>query len=116
MAFKESRTRESEIQTGIVEDKNISIIDTPGFFNTHLTDEELQEQMTKSLSLAHPGPHVFLLVINLETFKEDERNIAKKIQEIFGAQTFMFTLVLVTGREKMSRREWMLFILDAKFR
>ncbi|KAL0202355.1 hypothetical protein M9458_000373, partial [Cirrhinus mrigala] len=110
-AFKQRRTTKSEIQTGRVEDKYISITDTPGFFNTHLTDEELQEQMMKSLSLAHPGPHVFLLVINLETFEEDERNIVEKIQEIFGAQAFKFTLVLVTGREKMSRRDWMLFIL-----
>ncbi|XP_050961749.1 GTPase IMAP family member 6-like [Labeo rohita] len=114
-AFKESRTRESEIQTGIIENKNISIIDTPGFFNTHLTDEELQEQMMTSLHLSDPGPHVFLLIINLETFREDKRNIVEKIQEIFGAQVFKFTMVLVTGREKMSRKEWMIFILETKF-
>ncbi|KAL1281280.1 hypothetical protein QQF64_000083 [Cirrhinus molitorella] len=80
-AFKQSRTTKSEIQTGIIEDRNISIIDTPGFFNTHLTDEELQVQMMKSLTLAHPGPHMFLLVINLETFEEEQRNIVEKIQE-----------------------------------
>ncbi|XP_050969392.1 GTPase IMAP family member 8 [Labeo rohita] len=115
-AFKQSRTTKSEIQTGRVEDKYISIIDTPGFFSTHLTIEELQEQMMRSLSLAHPGPHVFLLIINLETFEEDERNVVEKIQEIFGAQAFKFTMVLVTGREKMSRKEWMHFILEEKFR
>ncbi len=115
-AFKESSTRESEKQTGRVEDRNISIIDTPGFFNTHLTDEELKKQMMKSLSLTHPGPHMFLLIINLETFREEQRNIIEKIQEIFGAQAFKFIMVLVTGREKMSMKEWMLFILDTKFR
>ncbi|XP_058628765.1 GTPase IMAP family member 8-like [Onychostoma macrolepis] len=114
-AFNESRTRESEKQTGRVEDRNISIIDTPGFFNTQLTNEELQGQMMKSLSLAQPGPHVFLLVINLENFEEQERNLLDQIQDNFGAQVFKFTLVLVTGREKMSRKEWMLFILDTKF-
>ncbi|KAL0202392.1 hypothetical protein M9458_000410, partial [Cirrhinus mrigala] len=114
-AFKESGTRESEIQTGRVEDRSISIIDTPGFFSTLLTNEELQEQMMKSLTLAHPGPHVFLLVINLENFEEQQKNIMAKIQEIFGAQVFKFTMVLVTGREKMSRKEWTLFIPDTKF-
>ncbi|XDV16328.1 hypothetical protein PO909_016095 [Leuciscus waleckii] len=109
-AFKESRTRESEIQRGRVEDRNISIIDTPGFFNTQLTDEEMKKQMMKSLDLSDPGPHVFLLVINLENFKEDKRNIVEQIQENFGAQVFKFTLVLFTGREKMSTREWMSFI------
>ncbi|CAM4445322.1 unnamed protein product [Leuciscus chuanchicus] len=109
-AFKESRTRESEIQRGRVEDRNIFIIDTPGFFNTQLTDEEMKKQMMKSLDLSDPGPHVFLLVINLENFKEDKRNIVEQIQENFGAQVFKFTLVLFTGREKMSTREWMSFI------
>ncbi|KTF76423.1 hypothetical protein cypCar_00039358, partial [Cyprinus carpio] len=113
--FEESRTRESEIQRGRVEDRNISIIDTPGFFNTHLTDEELQEQMMKSLSLAHPGPHVFLLVINLETFKEDERNVVEQIQEYFGEEAFKYTLVLITGREQMSNREWMVLKHNGKF-
>ncbi|XP_051733173.1 GTPase IMAP family member 4-like isoform X2 [Ctenopharyngodon idella] len=113
--FKESRTRESEIQTGRVEDRNISIIDTPGFFNTHLTDEEMKNQMTKSLYLCYPGPHVFLLIINLEDFIEDERNVVEEIQENFGAQVFKFTLVLFTGREQISKREWKLFTHSTTF-
>ncbi|KAL0202677.1 hypothetical protein M9458_000695, partial [Cirrhinus mrigala] len=79
-------------------------------------DEEMKSEMMKSLYLSHPGPHVFLLVINLETFKEEQRNIVEQIHENFGAQVFKFTLVLVTRREKMSRKEWMLFISDTKFR
>ncbi|KAL0199099.1 hypothetical protein M9458_007639, partial [Cirrhinus mrigala] len=102
-AFKESRTRESKIQTGRVEDRNISIIDTPGFFNTHLTDEEMKKQIMKCLYLSDPGPHVFLLVINLETFREEQRNFVEQIQENFGAQAFKFTMVLFIGREKVSR-------------
>ncbi|KAI2645479.1 GTPase IMAP family member 8 [Labeo rohita] len=113
--FEESGTRASEIQRGRVEDRNISIIDTPGFFNTQLTDEELQEQMMKSLSLTHPGPHIFLLVIKLETFEEDERNVVEQIQENFGEEAFKYTLVLFTGREHMSNRKWMVFKLNRKF-
>ncbi|RXN34999.1 GTPase IMAP family member 8-like protein [Labeo rohita] len=103
-AFKESRTRQSQIQTGRVEDRNISINDTPGFFNTHLTDEEMKKQIMKCLYLSDPGPHVFLLVINLETFREEQRNFVEQIQENFGAQAFKFTMVLFIGREKVSRR------------
>ncbi|XDV16146.1 hypothetical protein PO909_015977, partial [Leuciscus waleckii] len=102
-AFKESRTRESEIQRGRVEDRNIFIIDTPGFFNTQLTDEEMKKQMMKSLYLSDPGPHVFLLVINLGNFGDDKRNIVEQIQENFGAQALKFTMVLLIGREKISR-------------
>ncbi|KAF4118180.1 hypothetical protein G5714_000231 [Onychostoma macrolepis] len=109
-AFKESRTRESERQTGRVEDRNISIIDTPGFFNTDLTDEEMQNEMIRSMYLCYPGPQVFLLVINLETFREDERNIVEQIQENFRAQALKFTMVLFIGREKLATRQWNLFM------
>ncbi|XDV11356.1 hypothetical protein PO909_000319 [Leuciscus waleckii] len=109
-AFKESRTRESEIQRGRVEDRNISIIDTPGFFNPQLTDEELQKQMMKSLDLSAPVPHVFLLIINLETCREEQRNIVEQILENFGAQAMRFTMVLFIGREKISRKEWIQII------
>ncbi|XP_056311521.1 uncharacterized protein LOC130222920 [Danio aesculapii] len=110
--FKESRTRESEIQRGRVEDRNISIIDTPGFFNTHLTAEELQNQMMKSLDLCFPGPHVFLLIINLENFLVDQRKIVLKILKIFGPQALKFTIVLFSGKENMTQKEWMLFLLS----
>ncbi|XP_056315247.1 uncharacterized protein LOC130230282 [Danio aesculapii] len=114
-AFKESTTRESEIQRGRVEDRNISIIDTPGFFNTHLTAEELQNQMMKSLDLCSPGPHVFLLIINLENFMDDHWNIVQEILKNFDPQALKFTMVLFTRREKLSIREWTHFKQNAKF-
>ncbi|XP_043112876.1 GTPase IMAP family member 8-like [Puntigrus tetrazona] len=106
-AFKESSTRESEKQRGRVEDRNISIIDTPGFFNTHMTDEVLQNEMTRSMHHCYPGPHVFLLIINLETLKEDEQcNLVEKIQENFGEEALLFTMVLFIGRDKLSKTDF----------
>ncbi|XP_056128109.1 uncharacterized protein LOC130105945 [Rhinichthys klamathensis goyatoka] len=114
-AFKESRTRESEIQRGRVEDRNISIIDTPGFFNTELTDEEMKNEMMKSLYLCYPGPHVFLLIINLGNFEEEQRNLVEQIQENFGAQALKFTMILFIGREKITIRKWKLVMDSRKF-
>ncbi len=114
-AFTESRTRESEKQTGRVEDRNISIIDTPGFFNTHLTDEELQNEMMRSMYLCYPGPHVFLLIINMETFREEQRNIVEQIQENLGAQALKFTMVLFVGKEKIPNRKWKLLMESRNF-
>ncbi|XP_067258632.1 GTPase IMAP family member 8 isoform X2 [Chanodichthys erythropterus] len=113
--FKESRTRESEKQRGRVEDRNISIIDTPGFFNTHLNDEEMKNEIMKSMYLCYPGPHVFLLVINLENFEEEQRNIVEQIQENFGAQALKFTMALFIGREKITNRKWRHFMDSRKF-
>lgn len=113
-AFKETRTRVSEIQRGRVEDRIISVVDTPGFFTTELTYEDQQNEIKRSASLCHPGPHVFLLMIDLKNMKE-ERNLVRKIQDNFGPQAFKFTLVLFIGREQMSNKEWMVFVLSTKF-
>ncbi|KAA0722670.1 GTPase IMAP family member 4 [Triplophysa tibetana] len=115
-AFQETTTRESEVQRGRVEDRNISVIDTPGFFNTELTDEDLQNEMMKSLSLSHPGPHVFLLIINLKTFKEDDRNLVKLTHETFGEESLSFTMIMFIGRENMSRREFTQFIENERIK
>ncbi|XP_067218323.1 GTPase IMAP family member 8-like [Chanodichthys erythropterus] len=115
-AFKESRTIESERQRGRVEDRNISIIDTPGFFSTHLTDEEQKKQMIKSLDLSDPGPYVFLLIINLENFIEEQRNVVEQIQENFGAQAMRFTMVLFIRREKISKRKWIQITESEKYK
>ncbi|RXN36858.1 GTPase IMAP family member 8-like protein [Labeo rohita] len=60
----------------------------------------MKKQMMRSLYLAHPGPHVFLLIINLENFEEDKRNIVEQIQENFGEEALKFTMVPFIGREK----------------
>ncbi|KAL1281276.1 hypothetical protein QQF64_000079 [Cirrhinus molitorella] len=112
-AFEESRSRKSEKQTGRVEDRNISIIDTPGFFNTHLTDEEMMNEMMKSMYLCYPGPHAFLLVINLGTFREEQRNLMEEVQENFGEEALKFTMVLFIGREKIPNRKWKL-LMDSR--
>ncbi|XP_051992816.1 GTPase IMAP family member 8-like [Xyrauchen texanus] len=113
-AFNESSSLVSELQKGRVEDRNISVIDTPGFNNTELTDEELQNEMMKSLSLSYPGPHVFLLIIDMEKFEEEVWKIVEKILENFGAQAFKFTMVLFIGSEQTTKKDWMAFILGKK--
>ncbi|XP_030634801.1 GTPase IMAP family member 8-like [Chanos chanos] len=101
--FKESVTTQSEIKKGTVEGRNISVVDTPGFFGTALSDEQMKREMEKSMVLTAPGPHVFLLVVRLGRISNQERNIVKWIQENFGLEALKHTMVLFTGREKMTK-------------
>ncbi|KAL1281293.1 hypothetical protein QQF64_000096 [Cirrhinus molitorella] len=65
----------------------------------------MKKQMMKSLYFSHPGPHVFLLVINLETFREEQRNIVEQIQKNFGEDALKFIMVLFVGREKNNEEQ-----------
>uniref|UniRef100_A0A8C1VQH8 AIG1-type G domain-containing protein n=1 Tax=Cyprinus carpio TaxID=7962 RepID=A0A8C1VQH8_CYPCA len=66
----------------------------------------MKKQMMKSMYLCYPGPHLFLLIINLETFREEQRNLVEQVQENFGEEAFLFTMMLFIGREKVSKREF----------
>ncbi|XP_036412952.1 trichohyalin-like [Colossoma macropomum] len=113
-AFRETETTECEIQRGRVENRNISVIDTPAINTTTLSTDQLKTEIERCLSLSSPGPHVFLLVVTVERFTEAEKNTVKWIQENFGEESLKFTMVLFTGKEEMTNRQRMNFSQDAK--
>ncbi|KAL7852183.1 hypothetical protein SRHO_G00179680 [Serrasalmus rhombeus] len=113
-AFRETETTECEIQRGRVEDRNISVIDTPAINTTTLSTDQLKTELERCISLSSPGPHVFLLVVRVRRFTEDERNTVKWIQENFGEEALKFTMVLFTGKEETTNHQWMNFLQDAK--
>ncbi|XP_031666919.1 GTPase IMAP family member 9 [Oncorhynchus kisutch] len=89
-----------------VEGRSITVIDTPGIYSTTLTEEQLNEEIKRCISLSSPGPHVFLLVIRLETFTQEDRDALSWIQKNFGEEALSYTMVLFTGREKLTRKQW----------
>ncbi|XP_048054329.1 GTPase IMAP family member 4-like [Megalobrama amblycephala] len=100
----ESTTQQCEKHEGNVEDRNISVIDTPGLYNTSITHEKhLKAEIEKSLQMSAPGPHVFLLVIKLDRFTKEEMNTVKWIQKNFGGDVIRFTMLLFTGADQLSK-------------
>lgn len=77
------------------------VIDTPGIFNTLLTTDELRQQMDRCMNLAVPGPHVFLLVVKLGRFTEEEKKTVKWMKNNFGKHAFSFTMILFTHADQL---------------
>ncbi|XP_073678574.1 interferon-induced very large GTPase 1-like [Garra rufa] len=101
VAFKaeqsfESVTNESQRETSKINGRHVTVIDTPGLFDTELTNEEIQREITNCISMILPGPHVFLLLIPLGRFTKQEEKSVKIIQQTFGENSLMYTMVLFT--------------------
>ncbi|KAG1966943.1 interferon-induced very large GTPase 1-like [Pimephales promelas] len=92
----ESVTNESQRETSDINGRRVTVIDTPGLFDTELTNEEIQREIRHCISMILPGPHAFLLLIPLGRFTKEEQESVKIIQETFGEKSLMFTIVLFT--------------------
>ncbi|XP_076144482.1 GTPase IMAP family member 8-like [Alosa pseudoharengus] len=89
-------TKHCESQSGVVVGRNVTVIDTPGI--TLEKDSWLSAKKIKEL-----GPHVFLLVIPLGKFPEEDSNEVNWIQSNFGEEALKFTIVLFTGGDVMDQ-------------
>ncbi|ROL52709.1 GTPase IMAP family member 4 [Anabarilius grahami] len=100
----ESVTKESQRETSEINGRHVTVIDTPGLFDTELSNEEIQREIRHCISMILPGPHVFLLLIPLGRFTKHEETSVKIIQETFGERSSMFTMVIFTRGDYLKNK------------
>ncbi|CAI5659915.1 unnamed protein product [Oreochromis niloticus] len=85
--------------------QTLVLVDTPGLLHPNQDQDEVKRQITNCISLAAPGPHVFLVVINPNRFTVDDRRIMRTIRQIFGENLARFSLLLFTHGDILEAQE-----------
>ncbi|XP_016411484.1 GTPase IMAP family member 7-like [Sinocyclocheilus rhinocerous] len=101
MKSSTSVTRDVAVESGRVCGRWVTVYDTPGLFNTELSDHEIQHKLIKTLQRCESGPCVFLLVIKADRFTGKERKTVEKIEELLGEERLKNTWILFTRGDEL---------------
>ncbi|RXM91911.1 GTPase IMAP family member 2 [Acipenser ruthenus] len=93
-----SITNKCEKKTGVVAGRRVAVIDTPSLFGTELSQDKIKQEIESCMRLSAPGPHVFLLVIEIGRYTQIEREAVKMI---FGDSVAQYMMVLFTHRDSL---------------
>uniref|UniRef100_A0A8C1C9I4 GTPase IMAP family member 8 n=1 Tax=Cyprinus carpio carpio TaxID=630221 RepID=A0A8C1C9I4_CYPCA len=107
-----SLTSTSERMDAVVYGRKVTVVDTPGLLNcdASITNVELE----RALTLCEPGPHAFLLVVQLGRFTEQERHVMDILQKMLCSNVNLFTIVLFTYGDKLKNKSVDQFVEEDK--
>ncbi|KTG41917.1 hypothetical protein cypCar_00019873 [Cyprinus carpio] len=94
-------TQFCERASGNINGRPVAIIDTPGLNKINRMEKEVIREIMKSILLYKPGPHVFLLVQPVGNLTNEDKNIHKLIQNMFGKNVWNYTVVLFTHGDRL---------------
>uniref|UniRef100_A0A8C4TEF7 GTPase IMAP family member 8 n=1 Tax=Erpetoichthys calabaricus TaxID=27687 RepID=A0A8C4TEF7_ERPCA len=95
-------TQVCQSAVGNVAGKHVAVVDTPDLLDTDLSVNEVKKRYGELFSCE---VHVYLLVIQLGRFTEEERNAIERIQDIFGVQALKKILVLFSFGERLKDKK-----------
>uniref|UniRef100_A0A4W6EDJ0 AIG1-type G domain-containing protein n=1 Tax=Lates calcarifer TaxID=8187 RepID=A0A4W6EDJ0_LATCA len=96
-----SETTQCQRISRSVNGRSITLIDTPGFFDTGRPREEMRSEIVRCITECAPGPHAFLIVLKLEKFTEHENQVIARIKQDFSEEALKYAAVVFTHGDQL---------------
>lgn len=94
-----SATRKS---SGVVQEKNITLVNTPNLKENDLPDKILHKELRKAICFSCPGPHAVLLILDPFHVTPDVLDILKPVIHYFGESILKHTLIVLYHEKDLS--------------
>ncbi|XP_029975168.1 GTPase IMAP family member 7-like [Salarias fasciatus] len=91
-----SGTATCQSETRDISDRKITLVDTPGLFDTERSEEDLKPEIMKCITECAPRIHAFLIVLKVERFTEQEQAVISRICEYFSEDILKHAVVVFT--------------------
>lgn len=97
-----SITQRCEKKKGTVEGRKVAVVDTPDWFNTEQTPDEVRTQVSSCVALASPGPHAFLMCVPIDLPAKTELQALRAVEAVFGQDAVeKHAIVLFTHADRL---------------
>uniref|UniRef100_A0A8C1D546 AIG1-type G domain-containing protein n=1 Tax=Cyprinus carpio carpio TaxID=630221 RepID=A0A8C1D546_CYPCA len=84
----------------LVEDTRVSVVDTPDWFQSERSSEEVKAQISSCVALLAPGPHAFLLCVPVDRPAHSELSALSTLEKTLGPDAVRrHTMVIFTRAE-----------------
>ncbi|KAK7120845.1 hypothetical protein R3I94_020734 [Phoxinus phoxinus] len=80
----------------VYDHREIYVIDTPGILDTSKPKDLIKRELVRCIQISAPGPHVFLLVLQIGRFTSEEQKSVQALQELFGEEASKYMVVVFT--------------------
>ncbi|XP_061534963.1 GTPase IMAP family member 9-like [Phycodurus eques] len=91
-----SGTRRSRRACGEIRGRHLVLLDTPGILDPTQTPQDVQKALRKTVSLLSPGPHVFLLIIQISGFAREDKEVVRHFKQALGFHALRLSIVVFT--------------------
>lgn len=99
---------ESTKRSRVMDGREVTVIDTPDLLGTSLGNSKRAVEALRSLQLASPGPHAFLLVLRApgssEGINQDAAREIRALTGLFGDEAAEHVIPVLTHADRLARR------------
>lgn len=97
-------TQECEKKKAEVCGRKVAVVDTPDWFNSEKTPDEVRAQISSCVTLSSPGPHAFLMCIPVDQPAKSEPQALQALGSVFGADSVQkHTIALFTFADQLQK-------------
>ncbi|KAG6923467.1 GTPase, IMAP family member 5, partial [Chelydra serpentina] len=93
-----------ERQAVFIDGRKITVVDTPGLFDTNARNKETSKEIGESVKHLSPGIHAIIHIMQLGHFTREEKEVAKEIEKIFRFEAKKYMIFLFTRKEDLEEK------------
>lgn len=96
-----SVTRKCQSSSIVFNNRKITVIDTPGLFDTQLSTDQILEELTRSYYEAAPGPHGFLIVTS-GRYTTEAKDTLTLLTQLFSESVVDYCIIVITHEDDLT--------------